>query len=269
MNIIKKAIEPSAILSLSSIAQTERHPEKTSERYGFIPTMEILKTLGECGLVPVSAQQSSTRNEENHGYQKHVVRMRFADQVGNLNVDDEIAELLLVNSHMGSSSFQLMLGMHRCVCRNQLVVKSSSLAEYRILHNKDALENAANAAISITRSLPDIVNNVSEFKSITLSEPEQKIFAESAIPLRFDPEVADVMPERVLRVNRRADMTPTLWNTFNTVQENLIKGGVVTHSHATNTRRRSSQVKSIDQNLKINTALWALTEKMAELKTMQ
>lgn len=266
---MRRALEPSEILSFSSIAQTERHPEKTSDRYGFIPTMEIAKTLGEFNLVPVSARESRTRSEENRGFQKHVIRFRFADQVGNLNVDDEVPEIVLVNSHMGSASFELLLGMFRCVCSNQLVVKSSSLAEYRIRHNKDAIELAAQAVQQITHTLPEITERVAEFKSITLNDQEREIFAQTAIPFRFDEEKQEVLPSSLLRKNRYADSAPTLWNTYNTVQENMIKGGVRVYDQNKSTfhrGRRAKEVKSIDQNLKINTALWALTEKMAQLK---
>jgi len=65
-----------------------------------------------------------------------------------------------------------------------------------------------------------------------------------------------------------------LWHTLNVVQENVIRGGL----HGTvrgidpDTNRRTfrrvttREVRGIDQDVKLNRALWMLAERMAELK---
>ena len=58
-------------------------------------------------------------------------------------------------------------------------------------------------------------------------------------------------------------------NSNNVVQENIIKGGIHgyrTDDHGRICRAKSRGVKAIDQNVKLNRALWTLAEKMAELK---
>lgn len=69
------------------------------------------------------------------------------------------------------------------------------------------------------------------------------------------------IPTNLLRPKRSEDVKPTLWNTYNTVQEKFLKGG--RYVHAAN---RMREVKSINDNIKLNKTLWSLTEKMAELK---
>ncbi|SET65188.1 protein of unknown function [Nitrosospira multiformis] len=64
---------------------------------------------------------------------------------------------------------------------------------------------------------------------------------------------------------RFSDRASNMWTTFSRVQESLIKGGI---------RRRSKSgsslpthaVNGIDQNVKLNRALWILAEEMRKLK---
>ena len=257
--------------TLSAVAATDRHPTKTSERFGFVPTTQMIEALRDAGMVPVSARQANTRIEENQGYQKHIVVFRFAETVvRNLNVNEEIPQLMLVNSHLGSASFQLLLSMWRCVCSNQLVVKSSALADIRIGHNIRAPELAAASVKDVIEVLPRVTENVQRFKAIELNTAERRAYVESALPLRFDAESTEVAIDDVLRPRRQADAAPTLWNTFNVVQEKFIRGGLRTTTTDENGRMRrgtARAVKSLNTDLKLNTALWTLTERMAEIKS--
>jgi hypothetical protein len=49
------------------------------------------------------------------------------------------------------------------------------------------------------------------------------------------------------------------------IQENVIKGGV-RQRRSDGSRIRSKEVKSIDEDTKLNRMLWSMTAKMAELK---
>lgn len=253
--------------SLSSVNQVARHPEKTTERYGFIPTAEVIEVVKSQGLYPVQAREAGVRAEENRGYQKHLVRFRFDRDIGRLfDVGDEIPELVLINSHMGSASFQFKLGLFRCVCRNQLVVASGTLADIRIPHSRYAPQRVAEGIAEIVEVLPRIHDRVSQFKAIELRPSEEAAYAEAALPLRFDTDTHEVRPDSLLARHRYADAAPTLWNVFNAVQENIIRGGVTTQSVETGRRQRSKRVASLGEDIRLNTALWRLTERMAQIK---
>jgi len=58
---------------------------------------------------------------------------------------------------------------------------------------------------------------------------------------------------------------PDLWTTFNTVQENLIRGGLRGRT-AKGNRTSTRAVKGVSENVRLNKALWTLAEKMAQLK---
>ena len=53
---------------------------------------------------------------------------------------------------------------------------------------------------------------------------------------------------------------------MNTVQENLMRGGVEGRNEQ-GQQRRLRGVKSVDGDTRINRALWVLAERMAELKS--
>ena len=65
-------------------------------------------------------------------------------------------------------------------------------------------------------------------------------------------------------------MGPSLWHTFNRCQENVIKGGVSALDRNSNGRPRrvtSRAVNGIDQDQRLNRALWLLAETMAGHKS--
>ena len=58
---------------------------------------------------------------------------------------------------------------------------------------------------------------------------------------------------------RVADSGNSLWKVFNTVQEKLIKGGLV-YNNQKEKYQKLRPIVNIDQQININKNLWALTE---------
>lgn len=249
------------ITRYGTIDQDRAH-SKTSARYSFISTKQVLDVFAEHGFFPAKIQESRTRKEENHGFQKHIVRLRKDD----VKVGDEYPEILLVNSHLGSAAFELSLGIFRLICSNGLATNISSYGSYKIRHTGYTDDLVSDAIRGIESGIPRLVNSVEQFKAIELTQSEQIAYAESAIEASFDGDKWDVDPRSLLSVRRYDDRKTDLWTTFNRVQENVIKGGIRAVSQETNRYRRTRGVNSVDNNLKLNRDLWTLTEKMAELK---
>ena len=63
------------------------------------------------------------------------------------------------------------------------------------------------------------------------------------------------------------DKDNNLWNTYNIIQERMIKGQMYLMNGRGSYISKSRQIKSIDKDIKLNRSLWALTEKMAQIKT--
>ena len=84
--------------------------------------------------------------------------------------------------------------------------------------------------------------------------------------LKYDSlEEAPVGAEKLLTYRRRDDAAPTLWNTLNVVQENMMDGGQKDYSRRRpeNPRRffgKTRAVKGLDENVRLNKALWHMAE---------
>ena len=91
--------------------------ESRSERYSYIPTAAVLTELRKEGFQPFMVCQTRVRQEDRRDYTKHMLRLRHASQINGA----EANEIILLNSHDGTSSYQMLAGMFRFVCRNGLV----------------------------------------------------------------------------------------------------------------------------------------------------
>src|SRR6476659_3661637 len=63
-----------------SIFATGKHQSR-SERYAYIPTIDVLRGLRREGFEPFMVAQSKSRIEGRSEYTKHMIRMRHAAQV--------------------------------------------------------------------------------------------------------------------------------------------------------------------------------------------
>src|SRR3546814_10843215 len=91
-----------------SICAREAHDSR-SERYVYVPTIDIVEGLRREGWFPFFAVQSVPRDGSRHGHAKHMLRLRRDGGIGK----PEAAEVIIVNSHDGTSSYQMFAGMLR------------------------------------------------------------------------------------------------------------------------------------------------------------
>jgi hypothetical protein len=240
-----------------------------SQKYSYIPTSTVLASLRREGFEPFEVRQGGTRDEEKRAFTKHLIRLRHASQTA--QVGDHHHEIVLVNSHDGTSSYQIMSGIFRLVCSNGMVV-ADDLNEIRIKHSGDVIPQVIDGCIEILGRLPEASESVREWSALRLTEGERAAFGAAALALRYDEtEEAPFSAEKLLTVRRFADAEPNLWATLNTVQENVIRGGVSYVLRDENGRRkqmrRTREISGIDQNVRLNRGLWVLAQEMAKLKT--
>lgn len=245
--------------------------EKVSAAYKFIPTFEILKTMKQEGFVPVRAMQSRSRIEGKGEFTKHMIRLRpVTSLVGFAELGQEMPEIVLVNSHDRSSGYQLDAGIFRLACLNGMVVKSSDMGSIRVRHSGNIIDDVIEGSYTIIKDMPRVMDQVEGFKAITLSQPESIAFANAAMQLRYPTDAAGndtapIAPEKLLAVRRNEDRENTLWATFNKVQENFIKGGL-SGRNKNGGRMSTRAVNSVNEDLRLNKALWQLAESMRQLK---
>jgi len=257
-------------------AMAQHAHESRSDRYTYIPTVDVIEGMIKAGFQPFSASQSRSRIEGKTEFTKHMIRFRHpqTDSSELMKVGDVVPEVVLINSHDGTSCYKLIAGMYRLVCSNGLMVSDAEIAAVSVMHKGNILENVVEGSYRLIEDSQKALGTVQNWTALQLTDGEQKVFAEAAHTLRFaDAEgkvTTPITAAQLLQPRRAYDQGSDLWKTFNRVQENVIKGGLSAIARDENGRRirrvSTRQVKGIDQDVKLNRALWQLAERMAELK---
>jgi Domain of unknown function (DUF932) len=244
-----------------SIYAEDKHDSR-SERYSCIPTAAVLTKLRAEGFQPFMVCQTRVRDEGKREHTKHLLRLRHASQINGR----EANEIILLNSHDGSSSYQMLAGMFRCVCHNGLVC-GDTVADVRVPHKGDVAGHVIEGAYEVLHGFDRAQESREAMQAVTLDDGEAEVFARAALALKYDdPEKPAPITERQVLASRRFDDNHAdLWSVFNRTQENLVKGGL--HARTSNGRRQHTRpVQGIDQNLRLNRALWLLADGLRQLK---
>jgi hypothetical protein len=238
--------------------------DSRSTRYTYIPTSTILDGLRKEGFQPFAVTQTRVRDEGKRDFTKHMLRLRHASQIA----DTEANEIILLNSHDGTSSYQMLAGMFRFVCSNGLVC-GNTVSDVRVPHKGQIMDNVIEGAYDVLDGFGLVRELRDDMRAISLRPAEAEIFARSALTLKYEPDPvkpAPVTESQILAPRRSADTGTDLWTTFNRVQENLVRGGLPARN-AAGRRTRTREVQGIDQSVKINRALWLLADEMKKLKS--
>lgn len=236
--------------------------ESRSERYSYIPTAAVLTELRKEGFQPFAVTQTRVRDEGKREHTKHMIRLRHASQINGA----EANEIILLNSHDGTSSYQMLAGMFRFVCCNGLVC-GDTVADVRVPHKGDVAGSVIEGAFEVLRGFERVKESRDLMRGVTLDEGEAEVFARAALALKYDDpnKPAPVTESQVLMPRRFDDRRPDLWTTFNRVQENMTKGGLAGRS-ASGRRQQTRPVQGIDSDVRLNRALWLLADGLRQLK---
>ncbi len=156
--------------------------ESRSERYSYIPTAAVLTELRKEGFQPFMVTQTRVRDEGKRDHTKHMLRLRHASQINGA----EANEIVLLNSHDGTSSYQMLAGMFRFVCSNGLVC-GDTVADVRVPHKGDVAGSVIEGAFEVLSGFERVKESRDAMRAITLDEGEAEVFARSALALKYDP----------------------------------------------------------------------------------
>lgn len=247
-----------------SIFAREAHDSR-SERYVYVPTIEIVEGLRREGWFPFFAVQAVPRDGERMGHAKHMLRLRRDGGIGKA----EAAEVIIVNSHDGTSAYQMFAGVLRFVCTNSMIA-GERFEEVRVPHKGGIQDQIIEGVYTVAEDFPRLIDATEGMKDTRLSSDEQRVLAEASLVARYGEDESPVRPDQIIAPRRREDVGQSLWQTFNVIQENLIRGGVDGRRQTSDGRIRRSRTRAIngiDQNVGLNRALWTLAEGMQRLKT--
>ena len=248
-----------------SIFAQGKHASR-SDRYTYIPTIEVLRGLRKEGFEPYMVAQSKSRIEGKTDFTKHMIRMRHAARV---DMKGEANEIILINSHDGASSYQMLAGAFRFVCCNGLVVGTVS-NDIRIPHKGNIQHDVIEGAFRVLDDFEAVDASIDGMKSSLLLGEEERAFATAALALRYGERTegqppAPITAEQLMELRRPEDVGHTVWAGFQRVQENMLRGGQAGRT-AQGRRIQTRAVGSIDRSVNLNRALWVLAEEMRKLK---
>ena len=241
-----------------SVMAAEPH-ESRGERYAYISTIEILRGLQREGFGVHEVRQTKVRNEGKRDFTKHLVRLRHADSKRGA----EVPEIILLNSHDGTSSYQILDGIFRFICSNGLICGYIGNV-VKVRHSGRVMNDVIEGSFRVLDAAKGAVERIDAYKGISLSHEEQRAFAAAALQLRWE-DTAPIEPGHAIQARRFEDRKPDLWTTFNRVQENLVRGGQPGLT-ATGKNTRTREVAAVGENGKRNRALFTLADTMARIK---
>lgn len=250
------------IMAVAPSIFAENKHESRSERYTYIPTGDVLKGLRQEGFQPFMVCQTRVRDDNKREFAKHMIRLRHESHIA----AREANEIILLNSHDGSSSYQMIAGMFRFVCHNGMVC-GETVGDIRIPHKGNVVHQVIEGAFRVLDGFEVVNNQRDSMKGLVLNQGEQNAFAHAALALKYDdPTIGTPITETQLLSPRRfEDRADDMWTTFSRVQENMMKGGL--NARSSNGRRAKTRgITGIDQSVKLNRALWVLAEEMRKLK---
>lgn len=241
-----------------AIFATSPAPTIKSAKYQFTPTVEVIEHMDALGFQLTSAKQSTSKVDLRKQWGTHITRFQHPElYIKNSEGGIEARpEVVLLNSHDGTRPIQFEMGLFRLVCSNGLVVKTQDFGGFRERHTKFDFPTIKGMIEEKIQALKPVVQKISSWNSKLMTDKERFQFAVEALALRIgtDRKAENYEIMEILQPRRKADEGKTLWNTFNTLQENLIKGGFQLNE------RQARAITNPIQDLSINQDLWQLAE---------
>ncbi len=254
-----------------SIFAEGKHASR-SERYTYIPTIDVLRGLQREGFEPFmvaqGAQPHRRQDRVHQAHDPHAARREPKPWPPGPKRN----EIILINSHDGASSYQLLAGLFRFVCCNGLVV-GDVVHDIRIPHKGDVQGEVIEGAFRV-------LDDFEAVDAVDRGDEGDRAEARGGEGVRHAPRwrcatasaregqpPAPITAEQLMRGAPAARMSGnSLWTTFQRVQEHVIRGGLPGRT-VQGRRMRTREVASIDRNVSLNRALWVLAEEMRRLKT--
>jgi hypothetical protein len=168
-----------------------------------------VKNLQPGGFEPFFASQSRGRDLSRREHTKHLLRLRKLGQI----TGQQVPEIIILNSHSGESSFQLLPGYFRSVCTNSLVC-GQSLGEIRVPRRGNVAEKVIEGAYEVLGVFDLVEEKRETMQSLLLPLPKQQALAHAALTYRFGEEHHPITPSQILMLRCHEDQRDDLWTVY-------------------------------------------------------
>jgi len=257
------------ISKFSPAAFAPNESPRVSDRYSFVPTVELLDAFDKLGWTP-----TYTRQNGSGPYARHMVRLTNPD-LGfmDLKSDKVKPQIVLDNSHNGMSPAQLHMGLFRLVCTNGLVVAMPGMfTSVRLRHVGIDMKELKQLLEVVANQYTNIGHHIGDMQQVALNQAQKEEFVIKAIAAR-EPHVfikddgtidmkkatTIIKPQQIFDPLRGEDKRDDLWTVFNVVQERLVKGEF--ERQTMNGRRTKPRgINNASRHIDFNIKLWQLAE---------
>ncbi len=197
--------------------------------YGFVNTREVLQVFEANGWSPVTVNYGKVRTPERQGFQKHLIRLenpRYQAIEGLTDSNSSRPQLVLLNSHDGTSSLQILWGVFRIACLNGIIA-GTGINGVRLVHSRSITDKLPDAIQYMLSNFDAFSEQIKRLQGLELS----KQATDELIKVTFDARLANVnnvknIEYRIPRLQRLADNATDAYTVFNRIQEVLMRGGI-------------------------------------------
>jgi hypothetical protein len=105
-SVFGQFLDAEALRGRAPAVYADAADESTSRTYTFLSTQKVLDALSRAGFLPVEATQTATR-VRSPLHARHLVRLRRRYET--VEIADSIPELILLNSHDGTSAYLMLI----------------------------------------------------------------------------------------------------------------------------------------------------------------
>jgi len=259
-----KALSKEELATLAP--QTFNHivSSNLTNKYVHIPTDTIVDDMEALGWFPYNVKTVKAR-KKNAQTAKHLIQFFNPNIVINNEEGkaDLYPNLLLINSHDGSTAVRFEMGVFRMVCENGLVIKSKDFGGFKMKHMGYTFEDLRVHINNMVKELPTVVANLNKFSQVEMTSEQQHEFAIKAVEARFgeDKQLTDEDIKGLLIAERKEDVGDTCWLIMNRVQEKLTNGGF-SYLSVKGKPRKARAIKNFTQDIEFNQKIWSLLEEL-------
>ena len=253
-----KFLSQDEIKRLAPSVFTKTAFDELSSKYTHIPTSRVIEDMEKLGFFVTECKEIKARKRV--GFQKHLLIFRNPDIVINGEDGDEIhPQILIGNSHDGTSSFTFQSGLFRVICSNGLVVSTQDFDKMRIRHMNYTFEELQEKIKFMVEQLPLTVESMNRMKSTQLTKTQSEELAKRSLTTRFenvDINSLNINIDELLKPQRPEDNANDLFTVFNRIQEKILNGDFMYISGVK--VRKARKVKNFQQDIKINARLYEI-----------
>lgn len=276
-NANNTALSTERIQQLAPAVFSSTKAERLTNRYASLNTSELLPIMADYGYFPMQAAQKKSRKGETQ-HSSHM--LSFAKTYHTEEVVGAVRpEIILYNSHDGSSSVRLFAGCFRFICSNGIVAGEGF--QSRIYHNARAITGFEDMLRNTVDALPTLMERIEKLRQVKLLYSQAQAMARAGVQTRWDmfnTEELVKQPNGVyateatvrdaLKVQRNEDDYMDAFTVFNRIQEAVVRGNAfvksLTEKNSEGIMRKARPINSVSEGIRINSELWDIADAVCE-----